>query len=210
MKIQILIDNINSWIIPYAEKLKTLLVGKEISCSLLTKHEDVEKGDILLMLSCERIFKNLSLNKFNLVVHESDLPKGKGWSPLTWQILENKSSIPITLIEATDKVDSGVIYNQVFVELNGSELVDELREKQGNATIGVVLEFINKYPDVTGKPQIGIESFYPRRRAKDSVLNLHKTLDEQFNLLRVCDNEHYPAYFLKNGVKYILKIYRED
>ena len=34
--------------------------------------------------------KFLEKSVINLVVHESDLPKGKGMSPLTWQILKNK------------------------------------------------------------------------------------------------------------------------
>ena len=29
-------------------------------------------------------------NKLVLVIHESDLPKGKGFSPVQWQILEGK------------------------------------------------------------------------------------------------------------------------
>lgn len=32
---------------------------------------------------------------------------------------------------------------------------------------------------------------------------------EQFNLLRIADNENYPAFFILNGQKYILKIYKE-
>jgi methionyl-tRNA formyltransferase len=31
-------------------------------------------------------------------VHESALPQGQGWSPMTWQILEGASPIPVTLI----------------------------------------------------------------------------------------------------------------
>ena len=38
---------------------------------------------------------------------------------------------------------------------------------------------------------------------------MSKSIDEQFNLLRVCDNERYPAFFYKDGVKYILKINKE-
>ena len=40
------------------------------------------------------------------MIHESDLPHGKGWSPIQWQILEGSDSITITLLDAEDKVDS--------------------------------------------------------------------------------------------------------
>ena len=41
-------------------------------------------------LSYEKIVEKKVLKKFknNLVIHASDLPKGKGWSPLSWQILK--------------------------------------------------------------------------------------------------------------------------
>ena len=41
-------------------------------------------------------------------------------------------------------------------------------------------------------------------------LNVSKTIKEQFNLLRVCDNERYPAFFYLNNKKYIIKIYGDD
>lgn len=209
MKIQILCDNPGSWIVVYAKKFKEELKEEGVEVSLLFKHSEVSKGDILILLSCEKIFKKLSLNKFNLVIHESDLPQGKGWSPLTWQILEGKNIIPITLFEATEKVDAGLIYNKEFIHLCGTELIEEIREKQANATFNLIRTFVASYPNVNGENQKGEESFYPRRTVKNSELDINKSIAEQFNLLRVCDNERYPAYFKINDKKYIIKIYQE-
>ena len=64
------------------------------------------------------------------MVHESDLPEGRGMSPFTWQILEGKSVIPVTLLEATKELDAGKVYGKINVKLNGSELIDEWRELQ--------------------------------------------------------------------------------
>jgi len=208
MKIQLLCDNPGSWIIPYAKELQQSLT-KQHDAVFLFKHEEVTAGDVLVLLSCEKLFRQLSLNKHTLVVHESDLPKGKGWSPLTWQVLEGKKQIPVTLFEAAEQVDAGVIYEQVIIELNGAELVDELREKQGKATQQLVEQFVAKYPNNIGKEQSGESTFYPRRKPEDSQLDITKSIDEQFNLLRVCDNERYPAYFEKDGTRYIVKIYKQ-
>src|SRR3989337_1369707 len=109
MLIQVLIDNPNSWILPYGHKLVLELTNSGHESYLKHDHCDVTKGDILCLLSCEKIFRRLDLNKHNLVVHESDLPKGKGWSPVTWQILEGKNHIPVTLFEASQSVDGGPI-----------------------------------------------------------------------------------------------------
>lgn len=210
MIIQILVDNPNSWMVPYANKLMDHVISKfGFTVSLLFTHDKVVKGDILFLLSCEKIFKKLHYNKHNLVVHESDLPKGKGWSPVTWQVLESKNKIPVTLFEANDKVDSGVIYGQNFIELNGNELLPEIKKLQGERTIELVLSYLENYP-VIGKEQIGNESFYSRRTSVDSELDINKTIKEQFNLLRVCDNERYPAFFTIGNQKYTLKIHKEN
>lgn len=209
MKIQILIDNKYSWIMPYAHKLQKEILDKfNYKAVILHNHEEVEKGDILCLLSCEKIFKNLDLNKYNIVVHESSLPKGKGWSPLTWQVLDGKNIIPITLFEAAKKIDSGKIYLQDTINLNGSELLPEIKDLQGKKTIELILEFIKTSP-IEGKDQKGEESFYDKRTLMDSKLDIKKTIEEQFNLLRVCDNERYPAFFELNRKKYVIKIYEE-
>ena len=210
LKIQLLLDNPNSWIVPYAYELSGALEKAGHSSVVIHKHEEVESGDILCLLACEKIFKNLDLNKHNLVVHESDLPKGKGWSPVTWQILEGKNRIPVTLFEAVDQVDAGVIYDQTFFELEGDELLLEIKEMQGRATIRLILNFVDSFPNIGGREQVGEPTFYAKRTQKDSELDISKSIEEQFDLLRVCDNEKYPAFFKMKGTTYDLKIYRKD
>jgi methionyl-tRNA formyltransferase len=146
--------------------------------------------------------------KHNLVVHESDLPLGKGWSPLTWQILEGKNRIPVTMIEAEKKVDSGVIYAQEWMEFQSHELVEELRAAQAEATIRLCKKFVREYPGIvdSAREQKGEESFYSKRKPEDSRLDPDKSIREQFNLLRVVDNEKYPAFFDMHGQRYLLKI----
>jgi methionyl-tRNA formyltransferase len=170
----------------------------------------IEEGDILLLLSCGQIVKSdrLQLNRHNLVVHESALPQGKGWSPLTWQILEGCDVIPVTLFEATEKVDAGAIYLQDIMRFEGHELVEELRAVQAHRTFELCRRFLAKYPRIAtqGRAQLGDATYYERRSPQDSELDPDQTLREQFNLLRVVDNDRYPAWFELNGVRYILKI----
>ena len=210
MKIQLLVDNIDSWILPYAKSICNTLIMKGHECSLIYRHEDVKTGDILFLLGCEKKFNNLHLNKNNLVIHESDLPRGKGWSPLTWQILEGKNTIPVTLSEATNEIDSGVIYSKKYIECNGGELLAELKELQAKTTEQLVIEFVENHPKNLGIVQSGDVTYYSRRLPKDSMLDINKTIFEQFNLLRVCDNKRYPAFFYLNNQKYILKIEKEQ
>jgi len=206
MIITILIDN-DSWIIPYANILNENIIKLGHDSKIIFKHKNIREGDLLILLGCIRMFKKLNLNKNNIVVHESDLPKGKGWSPLTWQILSGMNKIPISLFEASNSVDSGKIYLKDYIYLDGYELYDEIKKKQGEKTNEMILKYIKENP--IGKNQLGNETFYNKRTPKDSELDVNKTILEQFNLLRVCSNKDYPSYFKINNKKYILKIYNE-
>ena len=210
MKVQILIDNINSFYLPYAYKLKNKLEKKNITISIVHNHSDVVKGDVLCLVGCEKIFKKLDLNKSNIIVHESRLPDGKGWSPLSWQVLEGKSEIPVTLFEADKNIDTGKIYFQETIKLSGDELNQELKHKQGLLTNKLIEKYILKYPNIKGYKQHGISTYYNRRTPKDSELDINKTINDQFNLLRIVDNNNYPAFFIKNNIKYIIKIEKSD
>jgi len=207
MKITILTDNPNSWILPFVEELKVKL--KHHSICHVFYQDRIKQGDIMLILSCENIIseQTLSLHKNNIVVHPSDLPKGKGWSPLAWQILEGKNNVPITLFEASNDVDSGDIYIKEVISLDGTELNEEIKKKQGKKTVEMICDYIRKKNK--GMSQIGKDTFYKKRTESHSELDINKTISEQFNLLRVVDNERYPAFIKIRGKKYIIKIYDE-
>ena len=208
MKITLLVDNKKSWVVPCVLKLKKGL--EKLGHQVVYIHDSgkIPAGDCAFFLACEKIIPKeiLLRNQHNLVVHESALPKGKGWSPLTWQILEGKNEIPITLFEAVDRVDSGPIYLQDVMCFKGHELLDELHEVQGEKTIELVLKFVKSYPPKKSKSQLGKESFYLRRTPEDSELDVNRTIAEQFNLLRVVDNKKYPAFSHYKGKKYIIQI----
>ena len=97
-----------------------------------------------------------------------------------------------------------------FIELNGTELLEELKNKQGELTNKLIEEYVCFFPTLLGRKQVGKSSFYSRRTPKDSEIDINKSIDEQFDLLRIVDNEKYPAFFIKNNVKYILKIFKEN
>lgn len=199
-----------SWINPFIDKLIEELKPRGHKIHKIHNSTQLGVGDFNFILSYSKVIdaKCLGKNKHNLVVHESDLPEGKGWSPLTWQILEGKNNIPICLFEADEDVDSGEIYIKRNMKFSGSELLDELHIQQGETTIEMCRQFIEEYPEIlnTAVQQTGKETFYSKRTPEDSRLDPTKTIREQFNLLRIVDNEKYPAYFQINNHRYELTI----
>jgi methionyl-tRNA formyltransferase len=209
MIITILSDS-DSWLNDFLGPLVQALRGQGHSTCRVHRPSDIPEGTLAFFLGCGQLVPEpiLRRNRHNLVVHESALPAGRGWSPLTWQILEGKNEIPVTLLEAEGAVDSGKIYLRETMRFTGCELVDELRRTQAGTTITMCLDFVARYPGITeqGREQTGEASYYQRRSPASSKLDIDKTIAEQFNLLRVVDNERYPAYFSCAGETFLVSI----
>ena len=139
-------------------------------------------------------------------MHESALPQG--WSPITWQILEGASRIPITLFEVTAALDADPIFLQQQIVPEGHELVEEWRALQAQATLELCLAWFDRYCEVVASslPQHGEPSYYRRRRPADSQLDPERSLAEQFNLMRVVVNQRYPAFYHWRGRSLILQV----
>src|SRR3989338_5728341 len=116
-RISIVTDK-SSWLNSYIDTLVAKL--KEYAAEVVLIHDLIllQPSDIVFYLSFSKIVpkKILNQHRHNLVVHGSALPLGKGWSPLTWQILEGRNDIPMTLFEADEALDSGKIYLQKIIQ----------------------------------------------------------------------------------------------
>ncbi len=176
---------------------------------LLRSKAELSGGDLLLLISCHELIDNKtrSLYKSTLVIHASDLPNGRGWSPHVWQILEGKNDITVTLLEAEDELDSGSIWAQEIMELEGHELSDEIEKKLFSIELKLMDFALKNWNNVEPRMQDNkISTYYPRRTPNDSYLDPDKSLSEQFDLLRVVDSKRYPAFFDFRGHRYYLNI----
>ncbi len=212
MKINIIVDNKNSWFYPKAKGLVKKLKNIGGRVKLLTGADKIKKGsDASFFLSYEKYItaKTREKSKYNIVIHASDLPKRKGMSPATWQILEGKKKIPVTLFEVGDGFDDGDYYFKDNFLLSGTELISEWRDKLYFCIEQIIFKFIKNKDRLKPIKQKGKSTKYKRRTPEDSRLNMNKSLRSQFNLLRVVDNERYPAFFDYKNNQYILKIYKK-
>ena len=215
MKIQFLTSK-NSWInLKKKVRVKKFLKQFTNQTSLINSHKKIKKkNDILIILSYFKIIpeKFLKISKHNIVVHESDLPNGKGFSPISWQILEGKKNIVFTLFEASPKVDCGSYYQKEKFYFKQDMLFEEIKNKQLESSLSMVLKFIRKFKDkkkIKSFNQSGKSFYYKKRSRNSSKLDFKKSLFKQINLLRIVDNENYPAFFFYQKKKYLIKISKE-
>jgi len=215
MKIQILISK-KSWAKEKIDLIKKILSKFSKNIVIINSHKNLRKNyDINILFSYFKIIekKYLDRSKKNIVIHASNLPYGRGMSPLTWQILEGKTKIIFSLIEANEKMDEGKIFYKKNVKIPRNVLFDEIKKIQLETSLKLILKFLNKYKS-TGKfpittPQKGKSYYFKIRTQTDSKLDIDKSLRSQFNHLRVCDPKHYPSFFIINKKKFIIRIHKE-
>jgi methionyl-tRNA formyltransferase len=209
MNITLLCSESHHPIIPFLLKwIETNKLNQNIN--LIFNKDELNEGDLLFLISCHDIIDQSLRNKFKntFVIHASDLPKGRGWSPHIWNILNGANKLTVTLLKAENEIDSGDIYKKIHINIEDHELWDEINEKLFNAEVQLLDYAVNSYDDLRGVQQNleGESSFYKKRKPEDSKIDPHQSIKDQFNKIRVSDPNRYPAYFELNGVNYKLII----
>ncbi|GAB6069739.1 hypothetical protein JCM30760_08360 [Thiomicrorhabdus hydrogeniphila] len=212
MKISILNTSEQHPINPWLHKW--IAQNSEHQVSLIRSKEQLQSGDLLFLISCEEIVTAADREKFvkTLVIHASDLPNGRGWSPHIWKLLAGAEEIVVSLLEAGDKVDTGDIWSKLKIKIPKTALYDEINSLIFSAELQLMDFAIQNFNTVKPVKQ-SLErsvSYWPKRTPKDSELDIDKTINEQFNLLRVSDPNRFPAFFYKEGKKFLVKIEAVD
>lgn len=176
---------------------------------MVQSKKDLTSGDILFLISCSEILSREDRSKFKktLLIHASDLPKGRGWSPHIWEIINNAKHIVISLLEVEDKVDTGDIWKKKLIKIPSTALFADINELIFNTETDLMDFAIENIDSVSPIKQEDIKpTYWPKRMPKDSEIDVYKSLDEQFNLIRVSDPIRFPAFFYKNCQKVKLNI----
>jgi methionyl-tRNA formyltransferase len=112
--------------------------------------------------------------------------------------------------DARDSVDSGNIWQQRRIPLEGGELFDEINAKLFDAEIELMSWAIDHCDRSRPRPQSGEPTFCRRRTPEDSRIDPQRSIAEQFDLLRVADPQRYPAFFEYRGRNYKILIERME
>lgn len=172
-------------------------------------------GDILFLVSCGQIVtaEDRALFRHSLVLHASDLPEGRGWSPHIWAILEGAQVITVSLLEAEDKVDTGAIWAKRSFEVPNHALHDEIHRELFETEVALMDEalvlaasaFQPDAQDASIQP-----TYYRKRSPSDSEIDPGAPLSTLFNTIRVMDPQRYPAFFRLHGHTYTIELKKVD
>ena len=209
MKIQILTSK-NSWL---NLNKKILIKKKRIwkNIKILNDHKKIKKNyDVTAILSYYKIIpeKFLKHSKYNLVVHESNLPKGRGFSPLYWQIINGINKITFSLFECSKRMDTGKIYIKRKFIFPSSLTYSEIKKKQLSSALSLLEIFIKNFKKnkIKSFSQKGKATYYKKIPKNFSKINIKKSIISQINIIRTRDNQKFPSYFFYKKRKYFLKL----
>ncbi|NWO04292.1 MAG: UDP-glucuronic acid dehydrogenase [Alteromonadaceae bacterium] len=181
---------------------------------LVRSRSELTSGDFLFLVSCSELVKPEHRRNYShtLVLHASDLPQGRGWSPHVWEIIQGNEAITLSLLEAEDKVDTGRVWLKRRIPIERTLLWYEVNNLLFNAEIQLMSEAIERYEYIESYPQdLGIEpTYYRKRTPKDSQIDPNRSMAEQFDLMRMCDPDRYPAWFELHGQKYKVILEKQD
>lgn len=133
---------------------------------------------------------NKITNKFECICfHETNLPYGRGGSPIQNLIIENHENTKITALKMTEKLDAGPIYLQEDFSLLG--LAEEIYIRSTKVIFGMIKKIITENP--TPYEQKGDSVYFKRRSPESSLIKEDiQSIDKLFNFIRMLDAEGYP------------------
>ena len=140
----------------------------------------------------ESLFKKYLCIQF----HASNLPKGRGGSPIQNQILLNIKKTKISAFKVSKRLDSGPICLQYDLSLEGSAI--SIFKRLENKSIQMIKKII-KSKNLNFKKQKGKPSFFIRRKPSESKINIYKikTIKKLYDFLRMLDAPSYPKAYIK-------------
>jgi len=176
--------------------------------------DQAKGGDICFLISCTEILPVEFMQRYThvLVIHASDLPKGRGWSPHIWAIIQGQEELTVSLLEASEKVDSGDIWHKSVHHIPKYFLYHEIIEVINKAHIDLIDYAVKHHLTIDPVPQdLKITpTYFSKRTPADSEILAHESIASQFDLLRVCDKDRFPSFFYLHGKKFKITIEHSD
>ena len=124
--------------------------------------------------------------------HMTDVPYGRGGSPLQNLILRGHKSTKVTALRMTSEIDAGPVYKKEDMELQGS--AEQIYRRAGELCWQMIQWIIDERPVPT--PQEGHPVFFERRNPSESELLEADDINQLYDFIRMLDAPTYPAAYI--------------
>ncbi len=130
-----------------------------------------------------------------VIFHMTDLPFGRGGSPLQNLIARGVYETKISALKCVEEVDAGPVYLKRPLSLHGA--AEDIYLRASEIVEEMIVEIIRENPQPTA--QVGEPTFFTRRRPEQGKLLGTETLEQAFDLIRMLDADGYPKAFINVG-----------
>ncbi len=172
---------------------------------------DDMKPDIALVVGCrimipDTIYTLPPLG--TLAVHDSLLPKYRGFAPLNWVLINGEKETGVTLFYLNEVMDGGDLVGQKHILIEPYETAPELYVKICRSTVELVLEC---WPQLAGetaartKQDYTTGSFGCSRTPVNGMIDWNRPTIEIFNLIRSLCHPYPGAFTFLKGKKIIIR-----
>jgi methionyl-tRNA formyltransferase len=131
--------------------------------------------------------------------HMTDLPYGRGGSPLQNLIVRGYKETMLTALRMTGELDAGPIYLKEPLSLLGS--AEEIYRRASELAWRMIRQLIAG--SVVPVPQSGKPTYFKRRTPDQSEIPEGLTLDQVYDYIRMMDAPGYPKAFVRQSGKII-------
>lgn len=128
--------------------------------------------------------------------HMTDVPYGRGGSPLQNLIERGHTETVLTALRMTNELDAGPVYAKRPLSLHGSSAEEiYIRASELSAELAVWIAETEPEPE----PQSGEPVLFKRRKPEDSAIPDDLDLKEVHDFIRMLDADGYPPAVLQCG-----------
>lgn len=140
-------------------------------------------------------------NNFECIVfHMTDLPYGRGGTPLQNLIIRGHKKTKISALKVNAGLDTGDIYIKEPMNLDGT--AEEIYTKVSDVVFTKMIPtIIKKKPKP--KKQAGRVTTFTRRKPEDSKMPADLSLEKMYDFIRMLDAPSYPKAYIEQGDKKI-------
>jgi len=127
--------------------------------------------------------------------HMTDLPYGRGGSPLQNLIVHGQKDTVLTALRMEEGLDTGPVYFKKPLSLSGD--AHDIYQSAAELSWEMIAEFIKIEPLAT--PQDGEAVLFKRRTPEESEMPKDLSLEQTYDYIRMLDAPGYPHAFIKYG-----------
>lgn len=143
----------------------------------------------------EIVPKNILQDYRCVCFHMTDVPYGRGGSPLQNLILRGHTDTKLTALQMNEQLDAGPVYLKRDLSLEGSAY--EIYQRAGDVSLQMAGDIIDN--DIKPVPQEGEATTFRRRRPEESDLTQCPEDVTPYDFIRMLDAPGYPKAFLKGN-----------